>query len=91
MQKLYTLYDCKSETYAAPILHRARGEALRAFSDGINSPGHTLNKYPEDFTLFEIGEWDDQTGEIKLYDARVTVANAIDLKIEELPLKSEAA
>lgn len=83
MQKLYLLYDVKSETYTAPTVHPARGHAIRSFGDGVNSGQGVLSDHPEDFTLFEIGDFDPLTGEINLYEAKEAVANGIDLQTND--------
>lgn len=81
-QKLYVIYDVKSETYTAPTVNPARGQAIRSFSDAVNSgKDNVLATHPEDFTLFELGEFNPYTGEIKLYDAKQAVANGIDVKL----------
>lgn len=85
MQKLYVIYDSKSETYSAPTANPARGQAIRAFSDGVNGGQGVLADHPGDFTMFEIGTFDPQTGEINLYEAKETVANGLDLKVDEDP------
>lgn len=86
--KLYSIYDCKSETYTAPTLNPARGQAIRSFSDAINGKGvdsasNVLSSHPEDFTLFELGEYDINTGEITVYDTKKAIANGVDLLINE--------
>jgi len=83
MQKLYVLHDIKSETYTAPTLNPARGQAIRSFADAVNDTKNqsVLSTHPEDFTLFEIGEYDIKTGTITLYDSKVAVANGLDVKI----------
>ena len=83
-QKLFVLNDVKSGTYTAPTVHLSRGQALRDFGDAINgNPDTLLAKHPEDFTLFEIGEYDVYTGTIILHDAKEAVANGLDLKISQ--------
>ena len=50
-----------------PGLHvvRARGEAMRNFSDAVNDQNNKqLNHHAEDFELWILGELDDQTGVI---------------------------
>lgn len=78
--KLYVVYDSKSETYTAPTLNPARGQAIRSFSDAVNGEKTVLSTHPEDFTLFEIGEFDIYTGALTVYDAKVAVVNGIDVK-----------
>jgi hypothetical protein len=81
-QKLYVVYDVKSETYTSPTVNPARGQAIRSFGDAVNGGESVLSSHPEDFTLFEIGSFDPNTGEISLYDAKEAVANGLDLKLE---------
>lgn len=80
-QKIYTVYDVKSETYTAPSLNPARGQAIRSFQDAVNDPkGGVLASHPEDFTLFELGDFDIKTGLIELYETKQAVANGLDVK-----------
>ena len=46
----------------------------------MNSGQGVLSDHPEDFTLFEIGTFDIQTGTIELFDSKVSVANGLDVK-----------
>jgi len=64
MQKLqmFAIFDKKALAYANPFYYHQKGQALRALEDSVNDPQSPLNKHPEDFTLFHIGEWDDRTG-----------------------------
>lgn len=94
--KMYTVYDSKSESYTNPTCNPARGQALRSFSDAVNSGSGVLSDHPEDFTLFEIGDFDPDSGNITLYDAKVSVVNGLDVKEEKLvasgtPLRSVSA
>ena len=42
---------------------RAEGEAIRGFQDAVNDPNNRqLNQHPEDFDLYVVGYFDDQTG-----------------------------
>ena len=79
-QKLYIVHDSKSETYTAPTVHPARGQAIRSFSDAVNGGEGVLSQHPADFTLFEIGEFNPSTGEIGLYESRQSIVNGIDVK-----------
>lgn len=79
-QKLFTLHDVKAENYSAPTCHASTGQALRSFSDAVNAKEGILATHAEDFTLFEIGEFDTCTGVITLYDAKKAIANGVDVK-----------
>lgn len=86
MQKLFQIYDSKSETWVYPTPHPARGQAIRSFSDGVNdhrTPNNVLAAHPADFTLFEVGEYDDRTGIVSMYESRISVVNGLDVKVVE--------
>ena len=89
--KLYTVYDAISESYSPPMINRTRGEALRSFTDEVNNPNSQLFKHAEDYTLFEIGEWDNQTGRITPFDAPFPVGSAHEFKNQENSLTEQAA
>jgi len=52
------------------------------FSDAVNnnSPDNALNRYPEDFTLYYIGEFDDATGSVTGNLSPMLVANGTVVK-----------
>lgn len=61
---LMAVRDAQVSCFMRPWVARSEGEAIRAFADLVNEPGHDLNKHPEDYTLFQVGKFDDQTGEV---------------------------
>lgn len=75
--KVYTVYDSKAEVYMQPIYFRADGEALRAFKASVQSGGHQFANNPADYTLFGIGEYDDDKARFVQYDAFVNLGNGV--------------
>ena len=57
-----SVYDAKVGTYFQPFFARTRAEALRSFKDTVNQQGHVFNKHPQDFTLFILAVFDEETG-----------------------------
>lgn len=80
---LYSVYDSKSETYSAPTVNPARGQAIRSFTDAVNGGQGVLFDHPQDFTLFELGAFDLKTGSITLYESKKAVANGLDVKLAD--------
>jgi len=77
--RIYCIYDSKAEVYSkSPFVCPSRPDAIRGFESECNSKDSTFNKYPADFTLFEIGSWDERTGTIDLYGAKISVGLALD-------------
>lgn len=77
--KICTIYDTKSETYSAPFVAKVRGEALRIFIDHASNPETLVGKYPGDFHLMEVADWDDSTATITPYEAKVNLGTALEL------------
>jgi len=65
IKKIYTLYDIKIECYHFPFFGITDAEAKRTISASASTEQSLLGKYPEDYTLYSIGEYDDETAGIK--------------------------
>ena len=61
---IMALRDSKAESFSQPMLYTAKGAALRAFQDAVNDSAHELGKHPEDYSLFFLGSYNDNTGMI---------------------------
>lgn len=61
---LYSVYDKKAQYFAPPFAARNNGEALRMFQMLVNDKNTTPGKYPEDYNLAILGEFDDVSGKV---------------------------
>lgn len=77
--KIFSVYDSSVNAYLSPFFCRTKGEAIRALVNELDNPNSNIAKYPDDFILFEIGEYDDQSGSISSI-APVSVGVAIEFK-----------
>lgn len=74
--KLFTIYDTTSEAYENPITVRTTAEMERALQTlAQKDPDHKFIKYSSEHSLYEIGEFNPQTGDISLYQDRRHIAN----------------
>lgn len=78
--KIFTAYDSKVEAYLQPFFMRSRGDAIRAWTDLANNPEHAFHKHAGDYTLFEIGEYDDLTGQMLTWKAFTNLGTALEFK-----------
>lgn len=62
--KIFSIYDQKAKAYLPPFIMPEQGQAERVFGDCVNSQDHQFAKHPEDYTLMEIGTFDDNKGKI---------------------------
>lgn len=57
-----TVYDAAVGAYMPPFIVRAKGEAIRAFSDAISDKSQAMSRHPSDYGVFIVGVWDDNSG-----------------------------
>lgn len=74
----YSVYDSMVEAFMPPFYVRARGEAMRLFSDLANDVSSNVGKHPADFTLMQLGEFDDQSGSFVVVDSPVRVISGLE-------------
>lgn len=80
MLKVFAIYDSKTNAFFPPNYMKTIGEMERALTGHINDPQHNFCKYSEDFTLFELGSWDDQTGKFTLLPTPHSIALFVQYK-----------
>lgn len=66
--KMFSIRDTKGEIFNPPYFAKTHGEAERQFKTLTNDSKSTINQYPEDFDLYYLGDYDDQTGKLKSLD-----------------------
>lgn len=59
--KVFAVRDLKAEAFLQPFFSNSVGNALRAFDDAVNDKNCPFNKHPGDYSLFEIGTYDDSS------------------------------
>ena len=66
---IYSIYDSAAKAYAQPFFMHNDGLAIRAFQDMVNSQDeNNIAKHPDQFTLFKLGTFDDQSGNFTSID-----------------------
>ncbi len=61
--KIFTIYDSATGIYQPPLSFRAPGEALRFWKHLVTNADTQVGKNPEDFSLYMIGTYNDNTAE----------------------------
>ncbi len=75
--KIFTIYDECAKAFLPPFVLHQTAMAVRAFSDAVNDPGSQFGKHPKDYTLFDIGVFDDLKGSI-FSDHAAPVGNGLE-------------
>lgn len=59
---IVSVKDRVTDIYGQPIYMASLGGAIRSFGDAVNND-EALKKHPEDYDLYHLGEFDDNTAE----------------------------
>ena len=74
---LFSIYDDVTKMYEPPFVDINKGSAMRRIQDLMQSnPQSQYSKFPDNFTLMEIGEYTEETGLI----FQDTLEHVVDLK-----------
>lgn len=54
--------DRAIDAFGRPFSAPALGQAIRSFGDEVNNPESPMNRHPEDYDLYYLAVFDDNTG-----------------------------
>lgn len=86
--KIFTVYDSKVEAYLQPFFMKSKGEAIRAFTEVCLDKNSNIAKYPHDFTLFELGSYDDSNATFNMYVTPISLGLGIEY-LKSVPSNSD--
>lgn len=59
---IFTVRDAAMNAFMLPFVVQHRGVAIRSFRDEANKSDSPINKHPQDYSLWETGEFEDSDG-----------------------------
>ncbi len=59
---IYSIFDQASGLYSRPFFTQSDPEAMRSFTDIATDADHPIGKHPEDYSLYRLGTFDDNKG-----------------------------
>lgn len=80
------VFDSKAQCYLKPMFCITREVGIRMFAAAARDSQTEWFHFPEDFTLFETGSWDDSTGRMVELEAFVPIGTALQLRGPLAPL-----
>lgn len=79
MLKVFSIKDIKADCFGAPFLSPAFGTAERDFVSAMRDSNSVFGKFPEDYELWFIGEWEPNTARFSGLDQPEFVCVGADL------------
>jgi len=89
--KIFSIYDSAVAAYLQPVFFRSAAEAMRALTPLVRDPKHQFSVNAEDYSLFELGLWDDLNGSIVLHTAKHSICGLVELKAQAQVKESSVA
>lgn len=80
--KIFSIFDSKAEAYITPFFLPNTALAVRAFANCVNSDTHQFGTNPADYTLFLIGDFNDNDAELIPCVPR-SLGNGLEFKTSE--------
>lgn len=82
--KIFAIRDNKAKVYGTPFFLAEEGQAIRQFTDLANNKDSLVGRHPQDFTLFRIGAYADNTAVLIGSDPIFSLGNALEFVHEEI-------
>lgn len=60
----FAVFDQKAEAFTQPFFLPTKQIAVRTFADCCNDKNHAFGRHPADYTLFHVGHFDTQSGQL---------------------------
>lgn len=75
--------DAKALVHSMPLYFETEGLAIRSFQDEVNRADekNAIYRYPEDFRMYVIGEYDSEKGDILTWPQPELLVDAASLKL----------
>lgn len=77
---MFSVKDNKSGLFFNPQVNVHRANVIRGLQQELKNPESVISQYPEDYTLYELGQFNDETGEVISKTSPEMVINCVDLK-----------
>lgn len=80
-----SIFDRASGIYGRPVFVPAKGAGIRSFTDEINraDPQNEIYRHPDDYDLYDLGSFDDQSGAFELNVSPSILVRGKDVVVKE--------
>lgn len=79
---IYSIFDIKAAAYHVPFVAANDAVAVRLFKRACNQEGDNFHAFAADYTIFQIGSFDDQTAAVEPNGALLPLANGLQMQVE---------
>ena len=84
--QIFCIQDEAVGVFHQPMCFRSKGEAVRMFSDATGDEKSQIHEHPQDYVLWHVGEFDDETGILHPFAGNAKVGSGSEFVGGNLPL-----
>lgn len=77
---IFAAKDMKAGLFLQPNIQRSVSDALRSWEIVANEGESMISKFPHDYRLYHLAEFNDETGEIRVLTPPADLGSAGDVK-----------
>lgn len=89
IKRIYAVHDSATKVFGLPFYAIRPEQAVRDFTYAANDPQTEIYRYANDYSLYFLGTFDDETGQI-IHSRPEHVVNAFAVKNHELTEVAQA-
>lgn len=86
--KVFSIYDNAVKAYNQPFFMLTQAEAVRAFSNLLKDINSSIAQNPQDYVLYKLGTYDNQTGMFTQDKSHTRIGSANEFNVEVLEEKT---
>lgn len=83
--KLVSIRDMKAKAYLRPNFQTSIADAVRSWETIANEGDSMISKFPNDFRLYHMANFDSESGHLEVLDPPVDLGSAFDFKRNNSP------
>lgn len=76
--KVFSVYDSKAKGWLPPFYAVNSAVAVRMFERSVNDQSTDFHRFAADYTLFCVGEWNENDGDLLNYSQKQSLGVAIE-------------
>lgn len=89
--QVMAVFDVKARSYARPFYVAHVDVGVRTFAEAANMPGEQICMHAEDFSLYHLGSWEDETGKFITASQPILICSALQWKKGSTDVQSKIA
>lgn len=82
------IIDSAVAAYMRPFFVPSTAVAVRSFRDEVSNPESPMHKHPEDYILFHVGFFDEDSGKFENLPSPIQLARAQDMEVRNASASS---